>query len=271
MNKKAWYRNHPVEGLRIYLRFLYCIFIWYEFVLWPEQLNMTKDQLGSSFYVNKIPLFLGFAACTFFGLLERCCSNGTRLMTLSCYGIFFNVHMILYSLPIEGRTFKLVINIVLDVIFLHSYNNWTSYGETNMESYRCHGPYNIGFKRFKAEKGNDCIVLYPVNKFNSVPREINPYINPERKVKGVEMMGSAPGYAGTLRNRKVANICPDADLDYEFYIGKKKLVPLVHCHGFGTSADEHLAIPMQFASFGYFCVIPDFMDGSAPWTTDING
>lgn len=25
---------------------------------------------------------------------------------------------------------------------------------------------------------------------------------------------------------------------------------------------------MQFASYGYFCVVPDFMDGSAPWTTD---
>jgi hypothetical protein len=85
------------------------------------------------------------------------------------------------------------------------------------------------------------------------------------------MLGSPPGYAGTLRSRKISNICPDADIDIAFKTGEKKLVPLIHCHGFGTSADEHIAIPMQFASYGYFCVIPDFMDGSAPWTTDING
>jgi len=83
-----------------------------------------------------------------------------------------------------------------------------------------------------------------VNKFNSIPKEINPYINVERKVRGVHILGSPPGYAGTLRARKIANICPDADLAIEFESGKKKIVPLVHCHGFGTSGDEHLAIPM---------------------------
>lgn len=253
------------------MRLLYCIFIWYEFVLWPEELNKTNSELGSYGNVNKIPLQLGAAACFLFALMERCCSNGTRLMALSCYGIFFWIHLILYTLPIEGRTFKIVINVALDVVFLHSFNNWAVYGESNMESYKCHGPYKIGFKRFKSEKGNDCIVLYPVSTYGNIAKEISPYINVERKVKGVQLMGSAPGYAGSLRARKVSNICPDADLDLDFKSGTKKLVPLIHCHGFGTSGDEHLAIPMQFASFGYFCVVPDFMDGSAPWTTDING
>ena len=106
-----------------------------------------------------------------------------------------------------------------------------------MGSYRCHGPYNIGLKRFKSEKGNDCIVLYPVSKYSSIPREISPYINVERRVKGAFKQGSPPGYAGTLRSRRIANICPDADIAMDFETGAKKLVPLVHCHGFGTSAD----------------------------------
>ena len=113
-----------------------------------------------------------------------------------------------------------------------------------MASYKCHGPYHIGFKRFKSEKGNDCIVLYPVSKYAAIPEEISPYINVERKVQGVEMLGSPPGYAGSLRSRKVSNLCPNADLETDFKCGIKKLVPLIHCHGYGTSADEHLAIPM---------------------------
>ena len=94
--------------------------------------------------------------------------------------------------------------------------NWVYYGESNMSSYRCHGPYNIGFKRFKAEGGNDCIVLYPVSSYSTIPREISPYINIERRVQGAFKQGSPPGYAGTLRSRKVANLCPNADIDIDF-------------------------------------------------------
>ena len=94
--------------------------------------------------------------------------------------------------------------------------NWVYYGESNMSSYRCHGPYNIGFKRFKAEGGNDCIVLYPVSSYSTIPIEISPYINIERRVQGAFKQGSPPGYAGTLRSRKVANLCPNADIDIDF-------------------------------------------------------
>jgi len=125
-----------------------------------------------------------------------------------------------------------------------SFFNWVKYGESNMGSYKCHGPYNIGFKRFKSEGGNDCIVLYPVSTYTSIPQEISPYFNISKRVEGAFKQGSPPGYAGTLRSRRVANICPDAEMDVEFKSGTKKLVPYVHCHGFGTSADEHMAIPM---------------------------
>lgn len=36
-------------------------------------------------------------------------------------------------------------------------------------------------------------------------------------------------------------------------------------------AAEHTAVPMQLASHGYLCIVPDMMDQTAPWTTDING
>lgn len=85
-----------------------------------------------------------------------------------------------------------------------------------MGSYKCHGEYKVGLKRFKSEKGNDCIVLYPVSSYGAIPQEICPYINISKRVEGAVKAGSPPGYAGTLRSRRVANICPDADIDVEF-------------------------------------------------------
>jgi dienelactone hydrolase len=36
-------------------------------------------------------------------------------------------------------------------------------------------------------------------------------------------------------------------------------------------AAEHTAVPMQLASHGYLCIVPDMMDQTAPWTTDKDG
>ena len=113
-----------------------------------------------------------------------------------------------------------------------------------MGSYKCYGDHHVGFKRFKSENGNDCIVLYPVSKYSTIPQEISPYLNISKRVEGAYKAGAPPGYAGTLRSRRIANLCPDAEIDVAYKSGAKKLVPYVHCHGYGTSADEHLAIPM---------------------------
>ena len=100
---KMYHKNHPVEGIRIYCRLLYCIFIWYEFVLWPQDLILTNKELGDNVNLNKVPLWFAAGATFLFAFMERCCSNGTRIMAVSWYGLFFWVHLALYSLPTEGR------------------------------------------------------------------------------------------------------------------------------------------------------------------------
>jgi len=46
---------------------------------------------------------------------------------------------------------------------------------------------------------------------------------------------------------------------------------MVHVHGLMMCAAEHTAVPMQLASHGYLCIVPDMMDQTAPWTTNKDG
>lgn len=46
---------------------------------------------------------------------------------------------------------------------------------------------------------------------------------------------------------------------------------MVHVHGLMACAAEHTGVPMQLASCGYICIVPDMMDNTAPWTLDRNG
>ena len=71
-------------------------------------------------------------------------------------------------------------------------------------------------------------------------------------------------------NRRVP-LCADALVDEDFNSGGKQLIPIVHCHGGMAGADEHMSIPMQFASHGFICFAPDFMEGQMCWTTDKDG
>ena len=46
---------------------------------------------------------------------------------------------------------------------------------------------------------------------------------------------------------------------------------MLHIHGLMACAAEHTAVPMQLASNGYICIVPDMMDNTAPWTTTTIG
>ena len=55
-------------------------------------------------------------------------------------------------------------NIVFDLIVAYNNRVWIKYGQESFRNYVLHGNYQVGFKRFKAEEGNDCLVFYPVDK-----------------------------------------------------------------------------------------------------------
>ena len=76
---------------------------------------------------------------------------------------------------------------------------------------------------------------------------------------------------GHIRHRSVSQLSPNAGLAFSFEQGLKKLIPMVHVHDRNSCAADSLTIPMQLASFGYLCILPDMIDGSAPWTTDEEG
>ena len=52
-----------------------------------------------------------------------------------------------------------------------------------------------------------------------------------------------PGFIAVLKNRTVP-ICENAQLHDDFLNGGNKLIPMIHAHGGGAPADEHMAIPM---------------------------
>ena len=60
-------------------------------------------------------------------------------------------------------TSKTVLNIIMDLFIAYNNYVWNQYGQEDFSNYKLHGNYQVGFKRFKAEKGNDCLVFYPVD------------------------------------------------------------------------------------------------------------
>ena len=45
-NMKIWVSNRMLETFKMKMRMLYAIFIWYEFVMWPDQLVIDPKILG---------------------------------------------------------------------------------------------------------------------------------------------------------------------------------------------------------------------------------
>lgn len=57
-----------------------------------------------------------------------------------------------------------------------------------MSSYKLHGNFRPGFKRFKSDSGNDCLAFYPVNVTVN-PTEINAYRSPAAAADGAKRTG----------------------------------------------------------------------------------
>lgn len=99
-------------------------------------------------------------------------------------------------------TSKTVLNIIMDLFIAYNNYVWNQYGQEDFSNYKLHGNYQVGFKRFKAEKGNDCLVFYPVDMgVRQVP--CTPFINPAKYIKGCKLIGMAPGQHSSITHRVI--------------------------------------------------------------------
>jgi len=109
-----------------------------------------------------------------------------------------------------------------------------------MGNYKLHGNYGVGFKRYKSEDGNDCLVFYPCQKdHKTVP--VTPYRDATKYMQGLRQMklGGTP-----IAHRVISQLSPNAPLQETFASGAKKLIPMVYVHGEMSSAAECTAVAM---------------------------
>ena len=137
------------EYIRVYIRFLYCVYLWGI----PEY-DEEKD--------NRVPLWIAAAVIWSFAQIERYCFHGTRA-EVAIFSLGFYIHLILFSAFNDKSGFLVIINTILCLYCLFCYMIWYRYRTSDLSNLTLSGPYKVGFKRFKAEHGNTVLCFYPVN------------------------------------------------------------------------------------------------------------
>jgi len=99
-------------------------------------------------------------------MIEKYMYSGTRPL-VKLGGFYPFLHIILALVPIYWRWWPILNGAFCSLGIFYVFMRWMHIGENDMESFELHGPFRPGMKRFKAQEfGNDCILFYPVNKFN---------------------------------------------------------------------------------------------------------
>jgi hypothetical protein len=95
-NMRVIVENRMLETFKMHMRMLYAIFIWYEFILHPEQLNMSKETLGNSQWVmNLVPFWSASVIMYIIEFTEIICGHGRVLTQGAMYAM--GVYIALYS------------------------------------------------------------------------------------------------------------------------------------------------------------------------------
>jgi hypothetical protein len=85
-----------LETFKMRMRFLYAIFIWYEFILHPEQLDMPLAVLGDRQYnMNLVPLWAASIIMYIIEFTEIMCGQGRIMTQGAMYAM--GVYIALYS------------------------------------------------------------------------------------------------------------------------------------------------------------------------------
>lgn len=142
-------------------RNIYAVFIWYEFILWPNQLRLPQKDLGTQFVLNKTPFWSMSIVMYIIEFAEICCGSGRILTQLAMW--WMGAYIALYSQNWNVYYSYMGLNIVFDLLVIHNWFKWIHYRQEDFSNYKLWGNYQVGVKRFKAKEGNDCLVFYPVD------------------------------------------------------------------------------------------------------------
>lgn len=100
-------KNMNAENVRMYLRFLYVIFIWYvEFGWFEPSSPATKVSW-------LLPFYIGAGTMWLIGQVERFGFGGSRMIITFPYGLIFYIHFILFVTVGDNKGARIAINLML--------------------------------------------------------------------------------------------------------------------------------------------------------------
>ena len=165
-----WYYNFNAESIKMWLRLVYSFALWYEVFVQIDKGHFesgyegNEDDFDDEYMDRKIGLIVMYSIIFIWNWIEKYMYYGTRPL-VKLGGFYPVIHIILALVPIYWVYWPIVNGLMCTIYVVYFFMRWVQLGENDMESFKLHGPFRPGFKRFKAEEhGNDCMLFYPVNK-----------------------------------------------------------------------------------------------------------
>ena len=107
--------NRTLESFKMWMRYFYCIFIWYEFWFWPDELKLPYDVVGNQrSLLHKAPFWSASIILYVIELTEIICAGGRQLTMVPAWYIL-GIYVALYSQQWAGFWVKLGLNIWMDI------------------------------------------------------------------------------------------------------------------------------------------------------------
>lgn len=97
-------------------------------------------------------------------LLELLDIYNGRFVSAYPFNMFFGVYIALYSQKWNDLKSRIIFNVFIDILIAYQNYLWMTFGQEDFGNYLLHGKYGVGFRRWKAKNGNDCLIFYPCNK-----------------------------------------------------------------------------------------------------------
>ena len=169
-------RGRNFETVKMVLRLLYAVFIWYEFIF-KSMNDATYAKMGIA---SETAFYIGSGVMLLFELVEMTCADA-RLLTTLPFFLPFIIYFTVVATCWSNRTIKIVANSIFDILILYNTSLWLRFGQEDMGNFKLHGKYGVGFKKWKAAAGNDCLIFYPVDK-NRKQEPISPYNNIDKVI-----------------------------------------------------------------------------------------
>ena len=97
--RQMFVANRSLETVKMTMRMLYAIFIWYEFWLWPEQIDWPLERLTLKLStLHKAPFWAASIVIYIIEITEIFCARG-RALTRAPAWYLLGVFVALYSQP----------------------------------------------------------------------------------------------------------------------------------------------------------------------------